>query len=159
MIFENKNWALGKLCRIAKGPHIQFFSFKCCWLTCLRASENVDCYTKIIKMGNIVKKYLKVFFLPWFFKVKGRYLQIFKKKSFFKIPVIFESENFVCATRQIRRFFLIGLIKMYLIGSKVPVSVKCKKYYNISLRPNIHYLNFVKLRVCKVKYFPKFCEM
>ena len=75
-----------------------------------------------------------------FFEVKGRYLQIFKKVFNYKIPLMFESENLamheLLARSQILLFFGIGLIKIYLIGTKVPV-FKNRKKGSISLHPNV----------------------
>ena len=101
-------------------------------------SKNEDKLTIILIWGPTI--FFVISFWRLFFEVKGRYLQIFKKVFNYKIPLMFESENLamheLLARSQILLFFLIGLIKIYLIGTKVPV-FKNRKKGSISLHPNV----------------------
>ena len=64
-----------------------------------------------------------------FFYVIKRYLLFanFQKKILiFKVPVIKKNENFVAHAAKFADLFGIGLIKIYLTGSIVPVFENCK---------------------------------
>ena len=67
-----------------------------------------------------------------FFDVKGRFLQICKKKYIFKVPKIFENVNFAARAAEVADFFGIKLIKIYLIDRNVSLFENRKKVQNHS---------------------------
>ena len=56
MIFEEKNWALAKLCQIVVGPQFQNITFKGCLRLWLKAFENLRPVT--LKLATTKKCYL-----------------------------------------------------------------------------------------------------
>ena len=86
--------------------------------------------------------------------------QIFSLKLIFKVPKIFWKWKLcrACTARalvQIRRCFGIGLIKIYLIVSIVPVFENRKNYYIISLHPNVQLSSHLFLLSVSYKCIPK----
>ena len=63
---------------------------------------------------------------------KEGFCQFFPKIFNFKVLWFFEKENFVASTWQIRRLFGIEIIKIYLIGSNVPIFENRHKVLNHS---------------------------
>ena len=88
---------------------------------------------------------------------KEGFCQFFPKIFNFKVLWFFENENFVASTWQIRRLFGIELIKIYLIGSNVPIFENRQKVLNHStLLPRQIFLQ--RIGPLCVYYFPGFCK-
>ena len=81
----------------------------------------------ILEEEKNIKKILISYFIFWrlFFEVKERkvFENVQHQKNHFRVPVIFESENFAA-----HAIFGIGLTKIYLIGRIVPVLENRKKF-------------------------------